>query len=324
MSDLEGAYRRLLRVYPRWYREQRGEEILSTLLDAARPAQRRPSAGEAVGLVVHGAATRVGVGPDGSLAGVLGAGASPMLVAGGVLASVALVLGGAAQGGPGVRGPGLVEGAAGPVAPVLYGVWVLAVVLDVATRQRYQRSVVALAVLASVIALPVADLVGLGRPRLFVVAALVAFGAPSLLRPAWTLSHQRPAPMLVGGLAALAMLASCALGALGPSGVGSLPGSVSGSGFYQGLLATLAAWTPLAALAVLAVAAGLVVAGRAVTAGVLAASSVPWLVICVGAAPRHSTATFGAVLLVAVLAVFAVAGVSHRPGTARSGLRAGR
>ncbi|MHB1717675.1 MAG: hypothetical protein ACYCV5_10165, partial [Acidimicrobiales bacterium] len=235
MSDLESAYRRLLRVYPRWYREQRGEEILSTLLDAARPAQRRPSAGEAVGLVVHGAATRVGVGPDGSLAGVLGAGASPMLVAGGVLASVALVLGGAAQGGPGVRGPGLVEGAAGPVAPVLYGVWVLAVVLDVATRQRYQRSVVALAVLASVIALPVADLVGLGRPRLFVVAALVAFGAPSLLRPAWTLSHQRPAPMLVGGLAALAMLASWARGARGASGGGGRPRWGSGSRFYQGV-----------------------------------------------------------------------------------------
>jgi len=317
MSDLEGAYRRLLRVYPRWYREEREEEIVSTLLDASHPAQRLPSPVEAAGLVLHGAATRVGAGPGGPLAGVLGAGASPMLVAGGVFALVGLAL----RGAP-LEGAELVGSNAGLIAPLLYGMWVLAAALDVATRQRYQRSVVALAVLASVIAVPVADVVGLGRPRLFVVAALIAFGAPSLLRPAWTLRREQPASMLVGGLAALAVLASSAFGALGSSGVGSLPGSLSGFGFYPGLLATLAAWTPLATLALLAVAAGLLVAGRAVTAGMLAASSVPWLVICVGAAPRPSTATFGAVLLMAVLAVLAAASVSRRPRTARNGLHA--
>lgn len=39
---LRRAYRRLMTVYPRWYRQERGLELLTTLLDAAAPGQRRP------------------------------------------------------------------------------------------------------------------------------------------------------------------------------------------------------------------------------------------------------------------------------------------
>ena len=57
-ARLELAYRRLLLAYPAGYREDRGEEIISTLLAAAPPGRRRPTITEAVDLVYHGIRTR--------------------------------------------------------------------------------------------------------------------------------------------------------------------------------------------------------------------------------------------------------------------------
>ena len=50
-GGLEGAYRRLLRWYPRSYRGRHEEEILGVLMAAARPGQRRPSARESLDLL---------------------------------------------------------------------------------------------------------------------------------------------------------------------------------------------------------------------------------------------------------------------------------
>jgi hypothetical protein len=47
-------YRRLLLAYPRRYRRGRGQEIMSTLLDAAEPGQRRPQWRDAANLVLRG------------------------------------------------------------------------------------------------------------------------------------------------------------------------------------------------------------------------------------------------------------------------------
>jgi hypothetical protein len=57
---LGGWYRALLLAYPAAYRGERGEEIVGTLLDGARPGQRWPSPREACGLVVGGLRSRVG------------------------------------------------------------------------------------------------------------------------------------------------------------------------------------------------------------------------------------------------------------------------
>jgi hypothetical protein len=59
MPDLETAYRRLLWVYPRFYRRERGLEILTTLLDAAEPGQTRPSRDEAVWILLTGLRLRL-------------------------------------------------------------------------------------------------------------------------------------------------------------------------------------------------------------------------------------------------------------------------
>jgi hypothetical protein len=58
MSPLERRYRRLLRAYPAQYRSDRADEMLGTLLDAAAPGQRRPSARESASLIAGGIRAR--------------------------------------------------------------------------------------------------------------------------------------------------------------------------------------------------------------------------------------------------------------------------
>jgi len=58
MSPLERRCRRLLRAYPRWYRRQRGDEMLATLLESSRPGQRWPSARDARALIIGGLRVR--------------------------------------------------------------------------------------------------------------------------------------------------------------------------------------------------------------------------------------------------------------------------
>ncbi|HMH94538.1 MAG TPA: hypothetical protein VK586_26065 [Streptosporangiaceae bacterium] len=43
MTALERRWRWLLRAYPAWYRRERGDEILGTLMEASPPGRRRPS-----------------------------------------------------------------------------------------------------------------------------------------------------------------------------------------------------------------------------------------------------------------------------------------
>jgi len=62
MTDLDGLhrrYRRLLWAYPNWYRRERGQEILTTLLDAAQPGQRRPTARDIVDVLGQGIRCRL-------------------------------------------------------------------------------------------------------------------------------------------------------------------------------------------------------------------------------------------------------------------------
>ena len=68
--SLEHSYRRLLRAYPRSYRERRGEEIIATLMDDADPAQSRPDRHAVADLLLGGLRERLGLhNPDGLAAG---------------------------------------------------------------------------------------------------------------------------------------------------------------------------------------------------------------------------------------------------------------
>ncbi|MGI5491299.1 hypothetical protein [Microtetraspora malaysiensis] len=56
---LELRYRRLLRAYPKGYRAEHGEELIGTLMEAARPGDRRPSLRETLHLLAGGFTVRV-------------------------------------------------------------------------------------------------------------------------------------------------------------------------------------------------------------------------------------------------------------------------
>ncbi len=58
MTALERRCRWLLRAYPAWYRAQRGEEMLTTLLEASPPSARWPSARDARALIMGGLRVR--------------------------------------------------------------------------------------------------------------------------------------------------------------------------------------------------------------------------------------------------------------------------
>ncbi len=58
-DGLERSYRRLLWAYPRFYRQRRGSEMLTTLLEAARPDQKRATRGEAANLLLSGLRLRL-------------------------------------------------------------------------------------------------------------------------------------------------------------------------------------------------------------------------------------------------------------------------
>jgi hypothetical protein len=73
VSDSHGLsrrYDRLLHWYPRWYRQERRLEMLTTFLDAAGPGQRRPSWADVTDVVLGGVRCRLRV--HGGLARLVG------------------------------------------------------------------------------------------------------------------------------------------------------------------------------------------------------------------------------------------------------------
>jgi hypothetical protein len=60
-SDLERGYRRLIACYPRSFRKENGEEILTVLLATAGEGQRRPSLSESADLIKGAVRMRMGL-----------------------------------------------------------------------------------------------------------------------------------------------------------------------------------------------------------------------------------------------------------------------
>ena len=58
MTALERRCRWLLRAYPAWYLRERGEEILTTMLEASPPGRSWPAPRDARALVMGGLRVR--------------------------------------------------------------------------------------------------------------------------------------------------------------------------------------------------------------------------------------------------------------------------
>ncbi|KPM54701.1 hypothetical protein ACG83_14635 [Frankia sp. R43] len=193
--QLEIAYRRLLRCYPPRWRQEHGDEVLSTLLDMADAGARtRPSPGEAVNLIVHGFAARFeasrGVVPAAIWRRVAVMALTSVATLSSALFVVAEVLpdpfpsldwGARANTNPSF-GPFMTVGAA------IYPLPILAFAAAAAGYTRVARTLLGLTCLAVCAAIPVAGWWDTERPQLYLLVALgllagmAAGGMPAAIR----------------------------------------------------------------------------------------------------------------------------------------------
>ncbi|GIH07839.1 hypothetical protein Rhe02_59060 [Rhizocola hellebori] len=152
MTPLERRCRRLLLAYPPGYRAERGDEIVSTLLDEARPGQRYPTLRDAIDLLIHATRRRVGVTADFD-AGLAIAAPWALAIAAGISAFVWWQ----------------VEPLIPTVGPAVYAAWVLAAMVA-------RRFAVAMAVAITAIAPFAALSTSAERPPLWIVVPLIVLG----------------------------------------------------------------------------------------------------------------------------------------------------
>ena len=199
MDALARRYRRLLIAYPDSYRRQRGDELLGTLLDTARPGQRRPTVADATDLVLGGLRQRLG----GTVAADLEAGIA-------LAAPFALALAAGLCGFLWLTVERLPDGldSAGPfltVGPAAYAVWLVAALLRAVLPAAASRVPVATAMTVTVLLVPAAAATGYERPPLWVVFALLGFGAIALAGGGGQLAGAARLAVPVGALVATAL-----------------------------------------------------------------------------------------------------------------------
>jgi DNA-directed RNA polymerase specialized sigma24 family protein len=199
VEPLARRYRRLLIAYPDSYRRQRGEELLGTLLDTARPGQRRPTLAEAADLMLGGLRQRLG----GSLAADLEAGlafAAPFALALAAGLSGFLLL--TVERMPaGIHGVGPFR-TAGPAA---YALWLAAAALRGVLPAGVSRMPVAAAMSVTVVLIPAAVVSGYQRPPLWVILALLGFGVIAMAGGGEPLTGAARLAVPVGALVAAAL-----------------------------------------------------------------------------------------------------------------------
>lgn len=314
------GWHRLVAVYPRWYRERQGEEIVDTVITATSTAPRPRRLAEALSLLGHGLALRADLGVGGALGAVLDTAAAPGLAGAAVLSAVSFVAGDWQPWSPaaGAGGPVTTAGHFGPfatVGPVVYLAWVLAALVALCWRPGESRRLATLAVAVTALVVPASAAFGVARPPLFLLAALAGLGLPALLAPtpAGGLRQRPPLAALAGAFAPLALLAATAApSALARFGSSSVPAAHSGFAYYQAGMAVLAGWVPLVAVVVIVAAALAALAGRRVLGGAGAVLLTPWLLVSALHASRASAAGVSAILLVVVISASAALGAAHQ------------
>ncbi|MEO3780890.1 GlsB/YeaQ/YmgE family stress response membrane protein [Micromonospora sp. B11E3] len=195
-SPLERRYRRLLRVYPRPYQAERGEEIVETYLDLVDPQRRWPSPHDALDLLGAGLRERLrGYGALG-LADALPLAATAALNT--LIALAVFLLLQVEVDDPRITG-------LDPVGPfqtlgtVTWLGWLLVGVTATALPGRWARYAAAGGLLLTIALPPAAALTGQPRPPLFVLLPTVALGLATLALPTHPSRVGRSLPPLAAG-----------------------------------------------------------------------------------------------------------------------------
>ena len=310
MTTLETHYKWLVRLYPTAYREQRGDEILSTLLESTDSERTWPSVGDTVDLVGHALRLRLGVGehqPLGRLFVIVG---PCQLVMASLMAVIAVVFG---EWSPFSPWPWVPPGHLGPfftAGPIAYFAWILAGISLLLDRPRLTRRLVGLSIVLTAALVPIGHLFALGRPAMFYLLFLVALGIPYVAVPnqglVWRATRWSQKALL-----ATPFLPAAAI-ALGTARLGA-GGSGPGDFFYRYALGAVASWITWIVVAAIVVAMIAVIAGRRLLGATIALLCVPWMALWMGnhfssyVSPRDAMAGFVLTgILLLILAKFAM------------------
>ncbi|MFI0791624.1 hypothetical protein ACH4OY_02820 [Micromonospora rubida] len=200
MRDLERRYRQLLRAYPAGYRQARGAEIVGTYLDLAGPDRRWPSILDAADVLAGGGRERLRAAgaadliPGVRLAAILSHVTATALA--GFWAAAEVVTTSGAWGAP-TFGPFATTGV------VVWAGWLLAAVVHALAPASWGRMAIGLALLLTVAVMPVAALLELPRPFLFVLLPQATLGLLALATPSEAARPLRLMPLAVAPAAAL-------------------------------------------------------------------------------------------------------------------------
>jgi hypothetical protein len=194
--------RKLLRFYPKAYREERGEEIVATLQEAAEARVPRVSLSDQISVALYGVRVRFGLTSETMFGKALDVAAIPGLVMGAFFGLYLLISGDL----PVVSsrffyphfGPFLTVG------PLFYLFWILGV-LVVLEWPQYRRRIAGVCMSLTIVGEVLAKLAH-RNPNIWEIAILVSLGLPSLLAPDVYVTRRKVMPSVSIGLVTFATL----------------------------------------------------------------------------------------------------------------------
>jgi hypothetical protein len=203
MSERDEHFARLLLMYPKAYREERGEEILGTLLDASPSHKYYPALRDVLDITLHGMQMRLGLTADRFVGRVLGLAAMPGLAIAAVLSIFLAIFG---EWLPHVGQAAPMNGPLSTVGLLVYLAWVLGAASALIWPHR-RRAFAAACVLATVVV--VASTVGrhgfpTARPAM--MALVAGFGLPCVFAPIRESVRHRLAGSLAVGVTSAVLI----------------------------------------------------------------------------------------------------------------------
>ena len=202
MTPQPARSRKLLRFYPKAYREERGEEIVATLQEAAEARVPRVSLSDQISVALYGVRVRFGLTSETMFGKALDVAAIPGLVMGAFFGLYLLISGDL----PVVSsrffyphfGPFLTVG------PLFYLFWILGV-LVVLEWPQYRRRIAGVCMSLTIAGDVLAKLAH-RNPNIWEIAILVSLGLPSLLAPDVYVTRRKVMPSVSIGLVTFATL----------------------------------------------------------------------------------------------------------------------
>jgi hypothetical protein len=290
MTPLERRYGRLLSLYPKDYRAERGAEIMSTVLGTSQPEQLWPHPKEAVPLVGHALRMRFGLAESQPIGRLLVAiGPAQLILAS--LISVMSFLG--AEWNPWWGRHVLPGGQVGPFQTtgfIAYVSWTAAGLALLFKNPEVTRRLVVLSMSITAVLVPFSRALSLDRPIPSLLAFLFVLGLPILVSSPQSLKGS-VSDRLQKVLIAMSLLVAIAIAlALLPVWNGSTVHQFSRGSyglspsilFYRTDLVFVATWLLWIDAAAIAVSAMLFFIGRRLLAGSVALSGLPLLVLWFG------------------------------------------